>query len=335
MQANGPRLGEPCPGGLNPEDFADLMSAVSHRLRNVVDFSTAPLFSPLAMGAMAEVQGSVMDCASALDLLQSSLLHEIARLQQASRAVLDCEAALSASRAELGRLRDGERRAWHLALHDGLTLLPNRRYLCDRLDAALCGTVPAPLAVLYIDLDGFKAVNDNHGHAVGDELLRIVAVRLRRAVRPVDMVGRLGGDEFGCLLQGAFEPERLASLATHLIEVVAMPVQIEALRLQIRPSIGIARSPGDGLNAQALLRCADVAMYRAKRLGCGHAFFETAPGNGDGRKANTAADARTRALMGEPCLPDWLPTLPPSSAPAPGPAHRLPAETASLNEGRA
>ena len=335
MQANGQPLGEPSPAGVNPEDIADLMSAVSQRLRNVVDFSSAALVSPLAVGAMAQVQGSVMDCASALDVLQSSLLHELTRLQQASRAALDCEAALSASQAELGRLRDGERRAWHMALHDGLTLLPNRRYLCDRLDAALGSTVPAPLAVLYIDLDGFKAVNDNHGHVVGDELLRIVAVRLRRAVRPVDMVGRLGGDEFGCLLQGALEPERLARLAAHLIEVVAMPVQIEALRLQIRPSIGIARSPGDGLNAQALLRCADVAMYRAKRQGCGHAFFETTPGNGDGRQASTASDARTRALMGEPCLPDWLPTLPPNGALAPGPAHRAPAELASRNAGRA
>ncbi|OYU74166.1 MAG: hypothetical protein CFE45_35470 [Burkholderiales bacterium PBB5] len=114
-----------------------------------------------------------------------------------------------------------------------------------------------------------------------------------------------------------------------------MPVQIAALRLQIRPSIGIARSPGDGLDAQALLRCADMAMYRAKRQGCGHAFVEAAPVNGDGRKASAAGEARTRALMGEPCLPDWLPTLPPSGAPAPAQAHRAPAESASRNARRA
>ncbi len=323
------------PAQVDPDDFTVMMSAVSHRLRRLVDFSASPLASAAAVGAMAEVQGSVLDCARALDLLQSSLVLEINRLQRASRGAADCEAALAASRAELGRLRDGERQAWHMALHDGLTMLPNRRYLCDRLDAALAGTTPAPLAVMYLDLDGFKAINDNHGHAVGDELLRIVAMRLRRAVRPIDMVGRLGGDEFGCLLQGVFDTERLAGLAGQLIDTVAMPVQIDALRLQIRPSIGIARSPGDGVTGQSLLRCADMAMYRAKRQGCGHAFFDTLLGKSNARKASALADARARALMGEPCVPDWLPTLPPSDAAALVSTRRVPAESASLSASRA
>jgi len=327
------------PADIDPQDLALLMSAVSQRLRQVVDLATAPLASPSTGGALAEVHGTVLDCVGALDHLQASLFREMARLQQASRSVLACEAALAASRAELDRLRDGERRAWHLALHDGLTLLPNRRYLCDRLDAALAGVVPAALTVLYIDLDGFKAINDGHGHAVGDELLRIVAVRLRRAMRPVDMVGRLGGDEFGCLLQGALDSERLADLAGHLIEAVAMPVQIGALRLHIRPSIGIARSPGDGLTAQSLLRRADVAKYRAKRLGSGFAFFAPEAPAQAGQRAHAvlspAGDARSRALVGEAAQAHWLPTLPPSCASAPGPAHRAPAAPASQTAARA
>lgn len=318
-----------------PEDFGVLMSAVSERLRRVVGFSMTPLDSGSAMVAMADVHGGVLDCVDALERLQASLLREIARLQRADQSVLACEVALQDSRVELDRLRTGERRAWHLALHDGLTLLPNRRYLCDRLDAALTGVSPTALSLLYIDLDGFKAINDTHGHAVGDELLRIVAVRLRRAMRPADMVGRLGGDEFACLLQGQLDGERLDALARLLIDVVAMPVQIGALRVQVRPSIGIASAPADGVSAQSLLRCADAAMFRAKRQRCGHAFFGPGLAMVEPRTASQADIARSMALLGEPCLPDWLPTLSPSSEAALGPAHPAPAWRASQSAGPA
>jgi diguanylate cyclase len=235
------------------DDWSALLKAVIARLR-----STAGMLvtggAPAAQRQDEDhiVPAGVLDCADALEQL-----HEMLGEQLAERVQV-------------------ERRVQHLARHDDLTALPNRSFFRERLGRALAAGEARrqSLAVLYLDLDGFKPINDQHGHDAGDELLRVVAARLSRAVRAGDMVSRLGGDEFGCLLADAGGREQLGHRARKLLEAVSAPLQIGAVQLTVRPSIGIAVGPADGATAEALLKSADLAMYQAKRQGSGYAFFE-------------------------------------------------------------
>ena len=119
----------------------------------------------------------------------------------------------------------------------------------------------------YLDLDGFKPVNDRHGHAVGDKLLAAVAARMRQVARDGDVVARMGGDEFAVLQQGVDQADRALSLAWRLIEAIGQPCEIETHRVQVGASVGIAMWPSGGRDAESLLRHADMAMYRAKQAG--------------------------------------------------------------------
>ncbi|MCF6734367.1 GGDEF domain-containing protein [Blastococcus sp. KM273129] len=150
---------------------------------------------------------------------------------------------------------------------DDLTGLPNRRSLVRRLETDLA--TGRPTALLLLDLDGFKAVNDGLGHEAGDELLRRLAERLRAAVRPTDLVARLGGDEFVVVLD-ATDPDVAPECAERLAGVVSRPVTVAGVPVRVGVSIGLAlASPGDATDPAALLRCADVAMYAAKGAGGG------------------------------------------------------------------
>lgn len=184
-------------------------------------------------------------------------------------------AELKQLRAALEETREGERAARYMAHHDGLTSLPNRRAFIERLSHALARNVAhdSDLAVMFIDLDHFKSVNDTHGHRVGDQLLAIVGNRLAQAVRAQDIAARLGGDEFACLLLHAPSLEHIAHVADKLFDGIAAPMQLGALRLQIQPSIGIAtRRMGQPVDAERLMVCADRAMYQAKRQQCRYYF---------------------------------------------------------------
>jgi diguanylate cyclase (GGDEF)-like protein/PAS domain S-box-containing protein len=161
--------------------------------------------------------------------------------------------------------------------HDALTNLPNRLLLIDRLEHAIAqarrrGT---KVAVLFIDLDRFKDVNDALGHAVGDRLLQEVAKRLKSAVRESDTVGRLGGDEFVVVLSEVDHPQSAARQADKIRAVLAAsPHAIGSQKLSIESSIGTSFFPDDGLDATSLVNCADMAMYVAKRSGRNaHRFF--------------------------------------------------------------
>jgi diguanylate cyclase (GGDEF)-like protein len=255
-------------------DWDALFSAVTARLRLSVGGSPAATPEPPLQGEAVKVRASVLECMTALEQLHTTLAHELGRRQQLELEVFDAQTALAQARADLSGTQAGEQRARHLALHDSLTSLPNRRYFFQQLKLALTREQPQAnaLAVLYIDLDGFKAINDAHGHDAGDELLRIVAVRLARAVREEDMVSRLGGDEFGCLLADVPGRPQLCHLACKLFDAVSAPVIIGKLRLTVSPSIGIAICPTEGTTAEALLKSADGAMYRAKRDRTGYAF---------------------------------------------------------------
>ncbi|MGZ4482434.1 MAG: putative bifunctional diguanylate cyclase/phosphodiesterase, partial [Gaiellales bacterium] len=157
----------------------------------------------------------------------------------------------------------------HQAYHDGLTGLPNRALFRDRLDHALARSSRSGevLAVLLVDLDGFKQVNDSLGHDAGDELLRQVAERFAETVRPADVVARFGGDEFGLLLDGAGE-SRAVRVAHRLLERLGEPVRVAGRELALGGSVGIVVHQGAG-DSDELIRNADVAMYAAKEGGRG------------------------------------------------------------------
>jgi diguanylate cyclase (GGDEF)-like protein/PAS domain S-box-containing protein len=162
-----------------------------------------------------------------------------------------------------------EERIQRVAHHDSLTDLPNRLLFNDRLDQtlSLAKRSARPFALLYLDLDNFKPVNDTLGHAAGDELLQAVAARIRRQVRESDTVARLGGDEFGVILPDIGRREEAESVAGKIIAALAAPFRLgsEKQSVDIGTSIGIAVYPADGQAADALVKAADAAMYRAKQ----------------------------------------------------------------------
>ena len=216
----------------------------------------------------------------AMDRLRVGQGHECQRCHQLELELFDALTALAQAGVEFTGGRCDDRRSPRLAQHD-LTLLPNRSLFCDSLEQTLARSMPLHqgIAVLHLDLDGFKAINDAHGHAVGDELLRIVASRLIRALRAEDQVSHLGGDEFSCLLTNPPDREQLGHVACKLFDAVAAPVKIGAHELTVCPSIGIAMCPGDGNTAEALLRSAGAAMYHAKRARSGYAYFDQRGGD--------------------------------------------------------
>ncbi|MGA2778617.1 MAG: GGDEF domain-containing protein [Steroidobacteraceae bacterium] len=232
-------------------------------------FSVVP-FKSKARGSETGSRGSLVSFARILGREpQRSRLERLERELDAARS------ALAAAKSEIVAMKSAEKRARYMAMHDGLTALPNRRFFSLRLDQALAAARdPQPsFALLYFDLDGFKQLNDAHGHHVGDELLRIVGSRLAHAVRAEDLVSRLGGDEFACLMPGKPQYHQLTALANKLYDAVRAPVHIGERELSVRPSIGIAIAPDDGRSADELLQHADNAMYRAKRQGSGHEFY--------------------------------------------------------------
>jgi diguanylate cyclase (GGDEF)-like protein len=172
--------------------------------------------------------------------------------------------------------RRAEARIRFMAHHDALTSLPNRLLFRDRMEAAIKDLRRRGdgLAVLCLDLDHFKNVNDTLGHQAGDLLLEKVAQRLRDCARDGDIVARLGGDEFAVLQLSAHEPSQAGMLAQRIVEVVSQPYEIDGQRAVVGVSVGIAIASRE-MSADALLKCADMALYRAKADGRGtHRFFE-------------------------------------------------------------
>ena len=166
------------------------------------------------------------------------------------------------------RKRAEEQIEFH-AYHDVLTNLPNRKLFTDRLTHSLSRARRSgkPLAVMFVDLDHFKSINDTLGHEAGDELLLEMARRLRANIRDDDTVARLGGDEFTVILAELRHPEDAVSVAEKLIQAIEQPLTIAGTSIEVSASIGIALFPEDGSDAESLLRNADSAMYRAKESG--------------------------------------------------------------------
>ena len=193
--------------------------------------------------------------------------------EELERRVQERTAELQAANAKLQQevfeRMQAEQRVWHLAHHDSLTGLPNRALLLDRLQQALnqARRTTHRVAVMFLDLDRFKTINDTLGHDVGDELLKEVAQRLRGAVRAVDTVARLGGDEFVVVLNEIANAEDAVRVAGKIIASFAAPICVGAHELQVTTSIGIGLYPEDGDEVYNLMKRADSAMYQAKHAG--------------------------------------------------------------------
>jgi diguanylate cyclase (GGDEF)-like protein len=184
------------------------------------------------------------------------------RVQQLLQEVADRKQAQAA-------LRDSEEQLRHQAFHDALTGLPNRALMNDRLAVALAHAHRnlSRLAVMFLDIDRFKLINDSLGHTTGDELLRLVSVRLSKALREGDTLARLGGDEFILLLPGLGEDAAAAKVARKVLTALRQPFHLDGRELFVSASIGISLYPLDGSDAETLVKNADVAMYRAKEQG--------------------------------------------------------------------
>jgi diguanylate cyclase (GGDEF)-like protein/PAS domain S-box-containing protein len=198
--------------------------------------------------------------------------------------------------------RKTEARIAYMAHHDGLTNLPNRELYQERLKQALESGEGGNkrVAVLCVDLDLFKNVNDSLGHPVGDRLLKLVAERLRGQVRGNNLAARLGGDEFAVILPSDVSPNEASGFAARLINVLSAPYDLDGNEVVIGASIGIALSPGDGESSEELMRNADLALYRAKEDGGGvHRFFEREMDRQAQKRRDMELDLRRALANGE------------------------------------
>jgi diguanylate cyclase (GGDEF)-like protein len=198
---------------------------------------------------------------------------------------------------EIAERRLAQQQLDHLAHHDPLTGLPNRTLFRARLTQRLLGPAPLqPLALLFIDLDRFKDVNDTLGHPVGDALLVTVARRLMVCMGPNDLLARLGGDEFICLLDRLSGPREAEDMARRLLALFEQPYTVGDNRLHLSASIGISLAPADGQDVDVLVRQADAAMYQAKAQGRNRHHFYTAEMTDQARERITL-EGRLRGAM--------------------------------------
>ena len=237
---------------------------------------TMPQFS--AMAALSIVQASGLDLPFIVvsgnigeDIAVAAMkagAHDYIMKNSLKRLVPAIEREMRDYEVRRERKRAEERLAY-LAYYDPVTDLPNRSLLLDRLSQALAygHRHDSPVAVMFLDLDRFKAVNDTFGHAAGDQLLKVVAQRLTHYVRESDTVARLGGDEFVVVITEMGQLSDAITIAKGILQIMADPIVIEGQELYISASIGIAVYPHDGGDIPTLLKKADAALYRAKELG--------------------------------------------------------------------
>ena len=265
-------LTDPVRGSENFEHFRGEFSALEGEMDTVRDLLNASVAAvrKLTGETTAWVQKLILGAAAAGVLLL------LAVSAAAIRIVQGITTALASSREQ----------ARHDALHDALTGLPNRMLLAERLTQALAHMHRhgSALAVLSLDLDRFKQVNDTLGHSAGDALLCAVAHRLQGCLRACDTVARLGGDEFAIIQTSINANQDVASLSQRLIDALSAPYDIDGQQVVIGTSIGFALSPGDATEATELLKMADIALYRAK-----------ADGRGASRSFETGMDAKLQA----------------------------------------
>jgi diguanylate cyclase (GGDEF)-like protein len=240
------------------EQAATDLSAVNAVMKAQVD-STPPMKVERALRKSEAVEAKVQEAATELATVNDKLGQEINERYELEDQLAASAMALTQSQVEARSSKDE-------ALHDAVTGLPNLTLFHDRLSAAIAQSERHAwrVAVMFIDLDGFKAVNDTHGHAAGDRVLQLVAERLLTIVRKGDTVSRRSGDEFLFLMLEAKDDAVVLSLAARIGAKIAEPYEIDGAQVTVSASIGVALYPQDGAVPDEILKNADLAMYAAK-----------------------------------------------------------------------
>ena len=228
-------------------------------------------------------------------------LHDVATTSFVIRDIEAKPQYLIVAIEDITERKKSEARIAHMAHHNSLTNLPNRAYLQERLKDLLGRvSIDAPLAVFYLDLDHFKRVNDTLGHLVGNELLKVVADRLRSCIGANDIVARLGGDEFLIVRTGVKNADDAAAFANTVREAVAAPIILDGNQIFADLSIGIAVAPEHGTDTPQLMKCADMALYAAKTDGRGtFCFFEPSMSEKMNERRALEIDLRKAIEQGE------------------------------------
>jgi diguanylate cyclase len=250
------------------EACADDLASVNDVVKTKIAEGATTVAAHTALASTAKVESKVRESADDLHEVNESLAQGLDDLKQTETALTKSREALADTEATLAtaRLR---------ALHDAATSLPNRELFNDRLTHAISMAERHgwTLAVMFLDLDRFKSINDTHGHSAGDYVLKEIAKRLLDHSREEDTVCRNGGDEFLYLLMDPQGKENIKRIANHVLENIAQPMAIDDLQLVIKASIGVAVYPDNGTTGEQLIRNADAAMYRAKNQMRGSVFF--------------------------------------------------------------
>lgn len=264
------------------ENCAIALSTVNETVKKEMATGITFQQAKKALAQSERVEDKVQDCADKLDEVNNVLAQEIDDRNRLDREFVEIRGKLSAAENILLNTQDvlaiaqeAAEEAKRRALCDFATGIPNRELFNDRLEhaIALAKRYGWVLAVMFIDLDRFKLINDSYGHAVGDQVLQIVARRLNEQVRSEDTLCRYGGDEFLYLLVNPQTPENIRRIAAKVFDRISQPLIVDDLVLTVEPSIGIAAYPHNGHTGLELVANADAAMYRAKKTKAGYIFF--------------------------------------------------------------
>ena len=265
------------------EDCALELSTVNETVKKEIDDGITLQLAKKTLLQSEVVEHKVQGCASELHEVNLMLGEQIEDQEKLNHELEMIRGQLSATQTTLAITEDiltvaheAAEDAEQRSLRDFATGIPNRELFNDRLEQAvvLAKRNNWDLAVMFIDLDRFKLINDTHGHAVGDLVLKAVAQRLEEQVRTGDTVGRYGGDEFLYLLVNPQGKENIMRIAEDVFNYVSHTLVVDDLVLTITPSIGISVYPADGETSQKLVANADTAMYKAKKSKAGFMFFD-------------------------------------------------------------
>lgn len=264
------------------EKCANELSTVNETIKKEMAAGITLHQAEKALAQSESVEDRVHECAGELNEVNNVLAQEIDDRNKLNRELIETlqelsttQNVLSDSQNVLAIAHEVVEEAKQRTLRDFATGIPNRELFNDRLDQAIalarrCDWI---LAVMFIDLDGFKQINDTHGHAIGDRVLQVVAQRLYEQVRSEDTVCRYGGDEFLYLLVNPRSIANIQRVAHNVFDRISQALFIDDLTLTVAPSIGVAVYPGDASTGQELVANADAAMYRAKEKKAGCIFF--------------------------------------------------------------
>ena len=273
------------------EACADDLALANDRTKKTMAAGATTLPARQTLDHNEAVETKVQECADDLDSVTKTLAQGINELKLVEVALANSRTALAETAVSLASALAGEERANRRALHDHATGLPNRALFDDRLSQALALAERHgwTVAVMFLDLDRFKSVNDVYGHAAGDVVLKEFATRLAQNARDEDTVCRNGGDEFLYLLMNPQGQNNVERIAIAVIENLTRAIHIGDKQLTVRPSIGIAIYPEGGSHGDTLIQNADAAMYRAKKTECGYAFHDARSGRDHATGDGTAA----------------------------------------------